>query len=150
MGKEITITFDTSYLNKLMEERKITQTDIAKGTGISRKTLYTAIVKGKASHRTIDLIAEYLDVHPNKLKEKEGENNNMNAQRRKMIQKALGLVTEARNLLEEALEEEREAFDNMPESLQSSERGEQMEENISNIEEAIGSLEEVEGLEDMI
>lgn len=74
----------------------------------------------------------------------------MNAQRRKMIQKALGLVSEARSILEEALEEEQEAFDNMPESLQYSDRGATMEENIDNLETAVSTLEEVEGLEDVI
>jgi len=74
----------------------------------------------------------------------------MNAQRRKRIQEALGLISEARIILEEALDGEQEAYDNMPESLQYSERGEGMADNISNLEEAIGSLEEVEGLEDLI
>lgn len=74
----------------------------------------------------------------------------MNAQRRKMIQKALGLVSEARSILEEAIEEEQEAFDNMPESLQYSDRGATMEENIGNIEDAINDLEGVEALEELI
>lgn len=74
----------------------------------------------------------------------------MNAQRRKKIQKALGLVSEARSILTEALVEEQEAYDNMPESLQYSDRGTAMEENIDNIEDAINDLEGVEELEELI
>lgn len=68
----------------------------------------------------------------------------MNAQRRKQIQKAIGLLSEARAILEEVTEEEQEAFDNMPDGLQASERGETMEENIYRLEEAVSAIEEQE------
>lgn len=68
----------------------------------------------------------------------------MNAQRRKQIEKAIGLLSEARAILEEVTEEEQEAFDNMPEGLQASERGETMEENIYRLEDAVSAIEEQE------
>ena len=74
----------------------------------------------------------------------------MNAARRKILAKALAMVTEARDLIEEAKCGEEEAYDNMPESLQESERGETMQDYIAAMEDAIMSLEEAEDLENQI
>jgi hypothetical protein len=48
----------------------------------------------------------------------------MNAERRKLIAKAIGNISEARGLLQEVHGDEQDAFDNMPLSIQDSERGE--------------------------
>lgn len=68
----------------------------------------------------------------------------MNKDRRKELEKALGLLSEAREILEAAKDEEQEYFDNMPEGLQSGEKGEKAENAISEIEEAISSIESAE------
>jgi hypothetical protein len=47
----------------------------------------------------------------------------MNNDRRKEINKAIGLLQEALNILEVARDEEGDTYNNMPENLQSSERG---------------------------
>ena len=74
----------------------------------------------------------------------------MNAQRRKNLQRAIGLLLEAQSIIDEAKWEEQEAFDNMPEGLQYSERGETMESNIDSMEEFIDNLSDiVEALEEM-
>ena len=72
----------------------------------------------------------------------------MNAQRRKYIMKAIGMVADARSYLEEALQEEQEAFDNMPENLQYSERGERMEECIARLEDMVSYCEDIESWEE--
>ena len=75
----------------------------------------------------------------------------MNAERRKRIEKAVGMIADARSILEDVTSDEQEAFDNMPESIQASERGEKMEEFIEILEEAVSALEEVEGnLEEIV
>ena len=69
----------------------------------------------------------------------------MNAERRKRIEKAVGMIADARSILDEVKTDEQDAFDNMPESIQASERGERMEEFIEMLEEAVSAMEEVEG-----
>lgn len=67
----------------------------------------------------------------------------MNAERRKEINRALGLIEDAYGILETILEEEKEAFDNLPESLQEGDKGEQMQMAISTLEEWLGYLDAV-------
>jgi len=67
----------------------------------------------------------------------------MNNDRRKEINKAIGLLQEALNILEVARDEEGDTFNNMPENLQNSERGQQTEEAYNQLEEACCNLEEV-------
>lgn len=75
----------------------------------------------------------------------------MNKQRRKQIEKAIGLLSEARAILEEVTDEEQEAFDNLPEGLQQSERGELMDEGISRLIDVYETIEEHETeLDDII
>jgi hypothetical protein len=68
----------------------------------------------------------------------------MNAQRRKSLEKVEALIAEARSLLDEVVTEEKDAYDNMPESLQNSERGETMYDNLSQLEDMVANLEEAE------
>ena len=68
----------------------------------------------------------------------------MNKARRKMIEDACGLISNAREILEQVKEEEDDAYNNLPESFQDSEKGEQMYEYIDTLEDVIGSLEEAE------
>lgn len=68
----------------------------------------------------------------------------MNAERRKKIDKALGMISDARNLLEEISEDERIAVDNMPENLKETDKGERREEIAAMLEESVASLEELE------
>ena len=75
----------------------------------------------------------------------------MNKARRKKLQKALDLLSEAKGIIEQCRDEEQDAFDNMPEGLQFSERGEQMEEYISLMDEAYDNIEDVESnIEEML
>ena len=74
-------------------------------------------------------------------RQKEG---NLNQERRKKIDKMLGIISEAKLTLEELLADEQEAFDNMPEGLQTSEKGEKAENAISYLEEAVANLDEAE------
>ena len=46
----------------------------------------------------------------------------MNKARRKQLEKASALLSEAREIIESCRDEEQDAFDNMPEGLQQSER----------------------------
>ena len=69
----------------------------------------------------------------------------MNDARRKVLTKALALISEGKSLVEEIMNDEREAFDNMPEGLQQGERGQAAEAAADALEEAFGNLEEAEG-----
>lgn len=66
----------------------------------------------------------------------------MNNQRRKEIDRILGMLEDAKYELDCILDEEQECYDNMPENLQYSERGELAEEAISNIEQALDCIDE--------
>jgi poly-gamma-glutamate capsule biosynthesis protein CapA/YwtB (metallophosphatase superfamily) len=65
----------------------------------------------------------------------------MNNERRKEINRAIGLIEEAKSILETVRDEEQEAYDNLSESLQSSERGEAMENAASELDQAIDGLD---------
>lgn len=66
----------------------------------------------------------------------------MNNQRRKEINKAVGLIEEAKAILGQAQEEEQEYYDNMPESFQNGEKGERASATADNLQSAVDSLEE--------
>jgi poly-gamma-glutamate capsule biosynthesis protein CapA/YwtB (metallophosphatase superfamily) len=66
----------------------------------------------------------------------------MNNDRRKEINKAIGLLQEALSILEVARDEEGDTFNNMPENLQSSERGQKTEEAYGQLESACCVIEE--------
>ena len=74
----------------------------------------------------------------------------MNKQRRKELEKAHELISQAMEIIESVGIEEQEALDNMPFSLQESERGEQMSNYIDTLDELSSSLEdaalELEGI----
>lgn len=65
----------------------------------------------------------------------------MNATRRKQIQAALDLISEARGILEDVKSEEQDAYDALPDSFRESERGEKMENAMSILEDAVCDLE---------
>lgn len=67
----------------------------------------------------------------------------MNAERRKEIDKARHLIVEAKEILEQAEGDEREYFDNMPESFQSGEKGQAAEAAADALQEGIDSLDAV-------
>ena len=66
----------------------------------------------------------------------------MNKQRRKELEKAHELISQAMEIIESVGIEEQEALDNMPFSLQESERGEQMSNYIDTLDELSSSLED--------
>jgi hypothetical protein len=70
----------------------------------------------------------------------------MNAKRRKLIERAIGCISEARGLLEDVCGDEQAAYGNMPLSLQESERGEHMAEVLSEMENAVTDLENLESV----
>lgn len=67
----------------------------------------------------------------------------MNNTRRKQIQKASDLISQAKSILESVLSDEEFAFDNMPENLQGSQRGMDSEEAIEILDEVIDQLSEI-------
>lgn len=67
----------------------------------------------------------------------------MNKPRRKRLQEALDLLTQAKAIIEECTEEEQEAFDNLPESIQYGQQGERMEEILDILNEAQDSIDEI-------
>ena len=73
----------------------------------------------------------------------------MNDSRRKRLEKASQLISQAVAALEEVRDEEQEAFDNLSENLQGGEKGEAMELAVSTIEDALSSLSDaLSGIDD--
>lgn len=75
----------------------------------------------------------------------------MNNDRRKQIDKAIGLLQqlaplldEAKSLVEDIATGEREYYDNMPENMQNSDKGQDADTAASSLEEAQSSLEELD------
>ena len=68
----------------------------------------------------------------------------MNKQRRKDLDDALKLISDARNIVENARDEEQEYFDNMPESFQFGDKGQDAEAAASNLDEAVNAFDEIE------
>ena len=64
----------------------------------------------------------------------------MNKQRRKILEEAFNMISQAKDILEEVKDEEQEAYDNLPESFQNGERGEEMQGYIEMLEEAYDYL----------
>lgn len=73
----------------------------------------------------------------------------MNAERRKIIARAVELMREASSLISQAAEGERQAFENLPESLQQGQQGQAMEQTADDLDQAVCSVndaaEEAEG-----
>lgn len=67
----------------------------------------------------------------------------MNKERRKELNRAHQMVSEANSIVKSVCDDEQDAFDNMPEGLQQGERGEKMEENVQLLDEAVDTLENV-------
>ena len=75
----------------------------------------------------------------------------MNRPRRKELNRALEMLSEARAIIEAMQDEEQESLDNMPESLQESDLGTIMASNAERLEEIASYIEEQENeLEDII
>lgn len=88
---------------------------------------------------------------PHRLGETQEEIEIMNAERRKLIAKAIEKVADLITELRDIESSEQEAFDAMPESLQNAERGEQSQTAIDTLQSATGNLEsaqsDLEGIE---
>jgi hypothetical protein len=69
----------------------------------------------------------------------------MNNDRRKTINRAIGMMQEAMALIESALDEEQGTYDNMPENLQNSERGGASQSAIDNLESCLNDVESAIG-----
>jgi hypothetical protein len=69
----------------------------------------------------------------------------MNRFRRKELEEAITLLSEAKDVIDRVREDEQEAFGNMPENFQWSDRGEQMEGYISTMEDALDSIDYIIG-----
>ena len=65
----------------------------------------------------------------------------MNAERRKTLEEATGLLDDAKSMIEGCRDEEQDYFDDMPENLQGSERGERAEEVVGSLDSVIDSIE---------
>lgn len=65
----------------------------------------------------------------------------MNAERRKLLDKAREYIGEAVSIIEGVQEEEEDAYYSLPEGIQSSERGEQIQENADTLSEILEELE---------
>lgn len=73
----------------------------------------------------------------------------MNNERRKQIEKAIGLLQEASSILAEAASDEQEYFDNMPEGLQSGDKGQQAETAAGALQEAVDEIDnQISNIED--
>lgn len=72
----------------------------------------------------------------------------MNKARRKELEKAADLISQAMDIVDSVLEEEQNAYDSLPDSIRDSSRGEQFEDGISELEDAretvTSALEDVE------
>ena len=68
----------------------------------------------------------------------------MNKQRRKDLDDALKLISDARNIVENARDEEQEYFDNMPESFQFGDKGQDVWVAANNLDEAVNAFDEIE------
>lgn len=67
----------------------------------------------------------------------------MNADRRKLLDKAINALGEAKEAIDTVKNQEQESFDNLNENLQQSEKGSAMEEAVSNLETASDSIDEI-------
>lgn len=73
----------------------------------------------------------------------------MNNKRRKLLRKAITLLSEAENYISQAVDEERDCMENVPEGLNEGERYERMETAVDNLESAsedLGSI--IESIEE--
>lgn len=68
----------------------------------------------------------------------------MNEVRRKELQKALDLISEAKEIIQGVKQDEEQAFDNMPESLQEGEKGEKMQSAIEKLDGCYDACENIE------
>jgi hypothetical protein len=66
----------------------------------------------------------------------------MNDGRRKKLDRASALISEATGLIEEVRDLEQDSFDNLPEALQQGEKGEAMEAAVTSLEAALDGLSE--------
>jgi hypothetical protein len=67
----------------------------------------------------------------------------MNDIKRKRLDEAIELLTNAKEIIDEVSSEERGAFDNMPDSLQSADIGEKLEGNADTLDEALSEIDEI-------
>lgn len=67
----------------------------------------------------------------------------MNAERRKELEKARGMIEEAKNILETEASNEHEYYDNMPENMQCGDKGSKADEAANTLDEAVGECDEI-------
>lgn len=67
----------------------------------------------------------------------------MNKERRKELEKALGLLNQAKEIVESCQQQEQEGYENLNEGLQASERGQKLETNADNLQCAVDEFDTV-------
>lgn len=73
----------------------------------------------------------------------------MNKEKRKQLNKAIGLLNEAKDIVECVMDEEQYDYDNLTEGLKYTMRGQEMEEAVGNMESAMDSIDDaIDAIED--
>lgn len=74
----------------------------------------------------------------------------MNKQKRKRLEKAFDLITQAEEILEEVKADEEDSYDNLPDNFRDGEKGEEMQNYIEMIDEAIGYVQDANSVIEQI
>lgn len=74
----------------------------------------------------------------------------MNKQKRKRLEKAFDLITQAEEILEEVKTDEEDSYDNLPDNFRDGEKGEEMQNYIEMIDEAIGYVQDANSVIEQI
>lgn len=74
----------------------------------------------------------------------------MNKQKRKRLEKAFDLITQAEEILEEVKSDEEDSYDNLPDNFRDGEKGEEMQNYIEMIDEAIGYVQDANSVIEQI
>lgn len=74
----------------------------------------------------------------------------MNKQKRKRLEKAFDLITQAEEILEEVKADEEDSYDNLPDNFRDGEKGEEMQNYIEMIDEAIGYMQDANSVIEQI
>lgn len=74
----------------------------------------------------------------------------MNKQKRKRLEKAFDLITQAEEILEDVKADEEDSYDNLPDNFRDGEKGEEMQNYIEMIDEAIGYVQDANSVIEQI
>ncbi len=74
----------------------------------------------------------------------------MDKQKRKRLEKAFDLITQAEEILEEVKADEEDSYDNLPDNFRDGEKGEEMQNYIEMIDEAIGYVQDANSVIEQI